>query len=185
MVKNTTGGNKQKGQARKYSNSSTQQSTKLRISENEYEQHGQVTQLLGNGMCYVDCIDSIKLCIIRGKFRGRGKKDNILKKGTWVLVGVRDWESISENKKQIQKCDLLEVYSDLDKEKLKTMPGKWAKFISNDNLFTQTSEVAGEFDFADDTNEEYKKIMEDEINRGSGQILKICEDDEEINVDDI
>jgi initiation factor 1A len=184
MVKNTTGGNKQKGQARKFANSSTQQSNKLRVSENEYEIHGQVTQLLGNGMCYVDCIDSIKLCIIRGKFRGRGKKDNILKKGTWVLVGVRDWESITENKKQMQKCDLLEVYSELDKEKLKTLPGKWTKFISNDNLFTQTTEVAGEFDFIDDTNEEYKKIMEDEINRGTAQIIKISED-EEINVDDI
>jgi len=185
MVKNTTGGNKQKGQARKFSNSAQQASNKLRVSEDEYEKYGQVTQLLGNGMCYVDCIDSIKLCIIRGKFRGRGKKDNILKKGTWVLVGVREWESVSDNKKQPQKCDLLEVYSDLDKEKLKTLPGKWSKFISNDSLFTQTSEVEGEFDFIDDTTEEYKKIMEDEINSGTRQIIKINEDDEEINVDDI
>jgi initiation factor 1A len=183
MVKNTTGGNKQKGQARKFSNPSTQ-SSKLRISENEYEKYGQVTQLLGNGMCYVDCNDSIKLCIIRGKFRGRGKKDNILKKGTWVLVGVREWESVNENKKQPQKCDLLEVYSDSDKEKLKTMPGKWSKFISNDNLFTQIPDNSSEFDFIDDTNEEYKKIMEEEFNAGT-KLIKINEEAEEINVDDI
>ena len=35
------------------------------------------------------------------------------------------------------------------------------------------------------TTEEYKKIMEDEINSGTRQIIKINEDDEEINVDDI
>ena len=37
MVKNTTGGNKQKGQARKFSNSAQQPSNKLRVSEDEYE----------------------------------------------------------------------------------------------------------------------------------------------------
>jgi initiation factor 1A len=184
MVKNTTGGNKHKGQARKFVNPS-QQSNKLRVSENEYEKYGQVTQLLGNGMCYVDCVDSIKLCIIRGKFRGRGKKDNILKKGTWVLVGLREWETVIENKSQPQKCDLLEVYAEHDKDKLKLMPGNWSKFISNDNIFTQNYENADNVDFIDDVNEEYKKIMEEDINFSSKNIIKINEEDEEINIDDI
>jgi hypothetical protein len=109
----------------------------------------------------------------------------ILKKGKLVLVGLREWENVIENKSQPQKCDLLEVYAEHDKDKLKLMPGNWSKFISNDNIFTQNYENADNVDFIDDVNEEYKKIMEEDINFSSKNIIKINEEDEEINIDDI
>jgi translation initiation factor 1A len=92
MVKNTTGGSKAKGQARKFT--SVPSSQKLRISDNEFELYAQVSALLGNGMCHVLCIDGIqRLCHIRGKFRGRGKRDNVIGRGSWLLIGLREWES--------------------------------------------------------------------------------------------
>ena len=52
---------------------------------------------------------------IRNKFKGRGKRDNMLKVGTWILVGPREYETTREK----EKCDLLEVYNPNDMEKLK------------------------------------------------------------------
>ena len=184
MVKNTTGGSKQKSQARKFSNNSIiKQSSKLRLVENDGELYAQVTSLLGNGMCYVECEDNVRLCIIRGKFRGRGKKDNMLKKGSWVLVGVREWEISTTDKKTQQKCDLLEVYSDYDKDRLKALPGPFKKFIANDSIFNNQDAEDG-IEFSDTTNEEYKQFMSQEIN-SSQRMIKICEDDQEIEIDDI
>lgn len=186
MVKNTTGGSKQKSQARKFSNSSViKQTSKLRMVENDGEMYGQVTSLLGNGMCYVQCEDNVKLCIIRGKFRGRGKKDNMLKKGSWVLVGVREWENSTSDKKAPQKCDLLEVYSDYDKDRLKVLPGPFKIFIANDNIFNNHDAEDG-IDFSDSTNEEYKQLMSQEIKSGSSiRMMKIQEDEQEVEIDDI
>ena len=70
-----------------------------------------------NGMVDVMCIDNVnRLCIIRNKFRGRGKRDNCVNIGTWVLIGEREWEATSTDKKP--KCDLLEVYNSSDVEQL-------------------------------------------------------------------
>jgi translation initiation factor 1A len=182
MVKNTTGGNKQKSQARKFSQPS-KQSSKLRVVEDEGEEYAQVTSLLGNGMCYVECDGSVKLCIIRGKFRGRGKRDNIIKKGSWVLVGIREWENAPTDKKSHQKCDLLEVYSDYDKERLKQIKGPWKQFIANDNEFSFNDEAT--FDFTDQAEEEYVNLVGTQ--RPQMTMLTLQEDaaEEEINVDDI
>ena len=30
---------------------------------------------------------------IRGKFLGKGKRDSVLSKGKWILVGLREWEN--------------------------------------------------------------------------------------------
>ena len=182
MVKNVTGGNKMKGQARKNSTSSRQVS-KLRVVEEEGEIYAQVSSMLGNGMCHVESEDSKRLCIIRGKFRGRGKRDNILKKGTWVLIGLREWDLNGGDTTKMQKCDLLEVYTDHDKERLKGTPGPWKKFIANDLMFQDIKEE--EFDFIDDKTEEYKKIMSEEFAGPSREIVQIKEDDEIIDFDDI
>jgi translation initiation factor IF-1 len=181
MVKNQTGGNKQKSQARKYSVNVRE--NKLRLSEDEGEKYAQVVSLLGNGMCYVIIDNNTKLlCIIRGKFKGRGKRDNIIKKGSWVLVGLREWEHAPNDKNKFQKCDLLELYSDYNKEQLKKIEGgPWKLFINNDNEFTHCD--TDDVEFAEDTNEAYKKIMQSELNATT--IIRIKEDDEEINVDDI
>jgi len=186
MVKNATGGSKTKGQARK--STSVPSSNRLRVSEDVRELYAQVTAVLGNGMCHVICIDSkTRLCHIRGKFRGRGKRDNFIGRGTWLLVGIRDWESgeSKEAKGKLQNCDLLEVYKDLDKDRLKTsVHVDWSAFIDNDKKNSNLEKVEESFEFTDKGTEEYELI----INQQSttvGMVENKEEEEEEINVDDI
>jgi len=108
MVKNKTGGNKSKKMGNKF----TVSSKKTRVPEEIDEQFALVTKIVGGNQCMVQCIDSReRLCCIRGKFSGKNKHANFVKAGSWVLVGVRSWET----SKTIQKSDLLEVYGDSDK----------------------------------------------------------------------
>lgn len=109
MVKNTTGGSKHKGMARKLVNAPV--SNKIRYSEDEDECYAKVTKMLGNGMCHVDLLHKDVLynnvvCHIRGKFRSRNKKSNLVTIGSTVLVGIRSWTS------KIDACDLLCIYND-------------------------------------------------------------------------
>jgi initiation factor 1A len=134
MPKNTKGGSGHRGLASKdcYTAKAT---AKTRISVDEYELYGQVKSMTGNGMCIVFCQDSkFRLCIIRGKFKGKGKRDNIIVAGSWVLVGLREFETEHDvgivdpgtltgkqkEKNKLDKCDLLEVYSEKDKKYLKS-----------------------------------------------------------------
>lgn len=110
MVKNT-GGGKHKNQARKFLNAPT--SSKLRLPEEDMECFAKVTSMSGNGMCRVDVAhnDSLILnvcCHIRGKFRGKHKKRNLVSRDSVLLIGLRDWTS------DLKHCDLLEVYTDID-----------------------------------------------------------------------
>jgi initiation factor 1A len=195
MVKNTKGGSGHKSQARKHETSGKQSSFKTRFSEDEYEYYAQVVAMLGNGMCHVMCKDGKKrLCIIRGKFRGRGKRDNNLSNGKWVLVGGRDFEAEKSGEgKNLEKCDLLEVYSDLDKERLKTLGG-FSEFVARDNNFAAISGAPDEsnFDFSDNVGEdEYNSLMSELKGPAPKQISLVSisenqdEDNYEINVDDI
>ena len=178
MVKNQTGGNKQNGQARKYA-SGNNSSAKLRISEDESEIYSQVTNVLGNGMCHVLGIDNVtRLCIIRGKFRGRNMRDNSLKRGSWVLVGLREWELLkttsSSGKTEYNKCDLLEVYSQSDVDRLKaSVSANWSPFIANDNLMNNISATDSEFKFMDPKEAEYRQLLEQERDNVGAQPIPI------------
>lgn len=115
MVKNSIGGNKSKKFANKNFNI---QDRATRFAKEEGELYAYVEKLMGNNMCQVTCIDGYqRSCVIRGKFLGKGKRDNILSKGKWVLVGLREWENSNKGSEK-EKCDLLEVYSDMDKQRL-------------------------------------------------------------------
>jgi translation initiation factor 1A len=187
MVKNTTGGSKTKGQARKLVSDSKTSSKALRISTDVFEVYAQVTKNLGNGMCHVLCVDNkARLCHIRGKFRGRGKRDNMIGLGSWILVGLREWEVGKDDTKKLENCDLLEVYSDYDKEKLKTTltTVNWSSFISNDNKNSKLDDNLDSIEFTDNV-DEYKHFMEEALKSGK-KIENIRVDDaEEINIDDI
>jgi hypothetical protein len=189
MVKNTTGGSKTKGQARKliYMDSKTTNKI-LRIATDPLEIYAQVTKNLGNGMCSVLCTDEIvRLCHIRGKFRGRGKRDNLVGLGSWLLVGIREWEKDKDDPKKPQNCDLLEVYSDFDKEKLKStiLTINWSNFVSNDNKNNKVEDDSNNIDFTDNI-DEYKNLIE-ETKKSGKQIdnIGIEEKEEEINFEDI
>ena len=114
MPKNNVGGNKVKKQGRKHTGDSDQKHT--RFAKEDGEVYAVVTKIEGGSNCQVKCYDNIsRLCIIRKKFKGKGKRDNSLSIGTWVLVGLRSWETTNSGR---EKCDLLEVYSSSDKNKI-------------------------------------------------------------------
>lgn len=169
MVKNITGGSGHKGQARKYTTTNNSNSNNTRLALEEGELYAQVTKNMGNGMCHVICQDEkIRLCFIRGKFRGRGKRDNTISMGKWVLIGTREYES--ERKDKLENCDLLEVYQDQDKSKLisRVPTMNWTIFLANDNAKTNSSGGEG-VTFIDERQEEYLKLMKSIEEEGPAQ----------------
>jgi translation initiation factor IF-1 len=136
MVKNAKGGNKSKKMGRKFLTAPINK--KIRLAQEEGEIYAVVTKNLGNGMFYANDTDGHELlCIMRQKFKGRGKRDNTVNPGGWVLVGVREFESCAK-----PKHDLLEVYTDIEKQKLKS---------SGNPIF---SKLRSEFDKGDRVEEE-------------------------------
>jgi len=108
MVKNTTGGSRHKGLARKLVNAPVNNT--IRLPQEQSECYARVLKMLGNGMCHVNLVykDSLYenvICHIRGKFRNRNKRSNLVSNGDTLLVGIRDWES------NIDNCDLLFIYN--------------------------------------------------------------------------
>jgi len=186
MVKNTKGGSGHKSQARKFVASKS--SNRTRLSNDESELYAFVVTKSGGDNMVVMCQDEKeRRCVIRGKFRSsRGKRDNFISKGSWILVGIRDWSSDN------QVCDLLEVYNENDKTKLKTVNGiNWNKFVSHDLECNNVSTTEDEsFQFANNTAEEdeYKQLVSD-TNQKQLKLHSINEEDEEqaqdINIDDI
>jgi len=183
MVKNTKGGSGHKSQARKFV--STKSSNKTRLAENEYELYAFVVTKSGGDNLIVMCQDEKeRRCIIRGKFRSsRGKRDNFISKGSWILVGIRDWSSDN------QLCDLLEVYNENDKIKLKTVNGiNWNKFVSHDLECSNISST--EEDYIQFTNtveeDEYNKLVS-ATNQQKLSLQPINEEEysQDINIDDI
>jgi initiation factor 1A len=166
MVKNTKGGGGNKKFARKFTTSKV--SNRLRVSVDEGELYAIVTKMLGNNMFQCYCIDGrLRLGRIRGKFAGRGKRDSMLSPGIWVLIGVREWEidklEDTSKKTKLQECDLLEVYSDLDKERLKdSVHNDWSILAKNDvtNLTNALDDDSG-FSFATDKDIERDMLIDE------------------------
>jgi initiation factor 1A len=162
MVKNVKGGSSHKKEASKFAKPNDNKvALKLRVSEDPYEVYAQITALLGNSMCHVICQDGkTRLCIIRGKFRGKRKRDNTLTKGKWVLIGLRDYEI--EKKDKLETCDLLDIYSDQDKDRLqsKVVDVNWTPFLNNDSINSQMPLILDGPRFIDEREEEYNRLME-------------------------
>ena len=54
-------------------------STKLRLAKEDGEMYAKVTKLFGNGMAEILCNDKVvRLLIIRRRFKGRNKRDNMI-----------------------------------------------------------------------------------------------------------
>jgi translation initiation factor IF-1 len=121
MVKNVAGGCNGKKVARKHT---TKGKNELRLSKSSDEKYAIVNRLLGN-TCDVICDDGVnRRCMIRGKFTGRNKRDNMLDNGTYILVGMREWvdeglHSKQTDNKNIKYCDLLEVYNSMERDILR------------------------------------------------------------------
>ena len=157
MVKNTHGGSGHKKFARKDTNGGGGRNARLRVSECSDEMYAIATKMCGNNMVQVHCLDDIlRLCHIRRNFSGRRKRDNFVSVGTWLLVGLRDYDegkgsasaaaSTTETSKKVKlpNCDLLEVYSSVEKEQLRnSIDARWNILTSKDTS-TLCSEATGE-----------------------------------------
>jgi RNase P/RNase MRP subunit p29 len=186
MVKNTQGGNKSKGFARK---NIVKKENALRVAYEEGEIYAQAVKIMGG--CFASAIDidgNPLRAHIRGKFRGRGKRDNFIGPGTWLLVGLHNWEQKAD---EIRNCDILEVYDDNDKNRLKNtvLSVDWSKFIANDSKTINSKEnendgLGGEITFADNSMMEYEEIIASQAAKSSSNII-VMNDGEEINVEDI
>ena len=186
MVKNTQGGSSHKKFARKF-NTGGIKNNKLRVSEDEGEIYGLATKMLGNNMFHCHCMDGIiRLGHIRGKFTGRGKRDNMVECGKWVLIGIREWDiSEKSSSKKMQQCDLLEIYSDADKLRLReSVLENWKLFDSNDSFKTENDDNVI---FGSDRDFERDNLIR-EMNSSVSEkiVLNVKEkDEEEINFEDI
>jgi hypothetical protein len=189
MVKNNTGGNKAKGFARK---NFTKRDTALRVADEDGEIYAQAVKVMGGSIASAIDIDGNPLrAHIRGKFRGRGKRDNFIAPGTWLLVGLHTWEADKSTAKmgEIRNCDILEVYSETDKNRLKTSVTSvnWSRFIANDTKTLgddKTGEDASGIEFADEATQEYEQLIAAQATSGTSNTI-IMDDGEEIDVDDI
>jgi translation initiation factor IF-1 len=118
MVKNTSGGTKTKGLARKHQNGSAGGGGggggggALRLPKNELEQLVVVTKMLGNGMCEVFNNDDQRfIAHIRNKFKGRNRRSNDISVNSFILVGLRDWEKPPKNADVIFVYDLNDYHA--------------------------------------------------------------------------
>ncbi len=145
--KNSFGGNKTKKAARKNLKDGDNFNKKIRyIINSDEELYAIVTKIVGNGMCNVICHDNIeRLCIIRQKFSGRNKQRNLISVGSWVIVGKRTWESVKQNK--LEKCDLLEIYDNSEKQKfIQECKTDISQLIKYENMQISGSENTGSYD---------------------------------------
>jgi translation initiation factor IF-1 len=184
MVKNKTGGSGHKGLARKSVNAS-KYGYKLRMALEEGEMYAVVIKVLGGSICSVLGSDNVtRSCVIRGKFRGGKKRDNRVSAGTLVLVGDREWASTSSKKDPV--CDLLEVYSDIDKEKLKRSE------LNINWSFTQLNESYeakpdNDITFSNMADNDYLDNMKNELENNVKNTIIDFDDgmDANVDVDDI
>lgn len=178
MVKNTTGGTKARGLARKHQSSGGGDS-RLRLPTDALEVVACVTKMLGNGMCEIYTNKDIRLIgHIRNKFRGRQKRNNMVTVSCFVLVGLRDWEN------PIKNCDILSIYDDAQVSQLKNMPN-----IAMDNILKRKLELSftgesnvGEFEFSKCTEEDMEEVPENIMKKSETFTI---EGMGEIDMDDI
>ena len=167
MVKNKKGGSSHKKMARKNVAPKGGYNKKLRKAVEEGEMYARVTAMLGGGHARIICADGIeRTLVIRGKFRGRNKRDNTLKLNTFVLVGL---QSVSFGaviqKGKLEKADLLEVYKEGQKEELIKLPGM-EKILDDESKEKQNEDLGFEVMTASET------FMEEVINEEDKSRLK-------------
>ena len=182
MVKNKKGGSGHKKMARKNVKPAFV-SRKLRKPQDPLEIYGRVISVHGGGHADVYCQDKkTRLLVIRGKFKGRNKRGNIIKHNSIVLVGLRDWEVIHPKKKQ--KVDLIFVYNENNLEELKKI-NEVQNILSENQKLTEDTDSPFEITYKEDNADE-EVVISSKVNK---KIQETKNDDsidfDSINFDDI
>ena len=160
MPKITGGGKGHKKRGRKHQGGGGGFSNKTRFSEDPLEMYAVCTKQYGQGNVEVTCHDNVsRMCVIRKKFKGRGKRDNAVIAGTWLLVGMREFEVRAAGKKE--KCDLLEVYRDNDKSVLQQHQShiNWSILKAQAPQGDEVGDDDDAFDFVDERTQKYTDLM--------------------------
>ena len=87
------------------------------------EMYAVVTKIYSGRKCDVIGTDGKTYsCNVRGKFlKGRRGGDASITIGAWLMVGFYDWEVRADGSKN---CDLLEIYTFIEKDKLRQLEGR-------------------------------------------------------------
>jgi len=153
MVKNLKGGSKSKQIGRKFVTAPVDR--KVRLIHEEGEIYAVVTKLLGNGMFTAnDTEGKERLVVMRNKFRGKGKRDNAVSLGSWVMIGERGFETGAK-----PKCDLLEVYTDIEKQKLKKSGNPVFLLLKSEYDNAGESNNDDGITFSNEDTEKYKELI--------------------------
>ena len=172
MVKNLKGGSKSKQIGRKFVTAPVDR--KVRLIHEEGEIYAVVTKLLGNGMFTAnDTEGKERLVVMRNKFRGKGKRDNAVSLGSWVMIGERGFETGAK-----PKCDLLEVYTDIEKQKLKKSGNPVFLLLKSEYDNSAESNNDDGITFSNEDTEKYKELI------ASVAEAQSSEDEEEEDSDD-
>ena len=119
----------------------------VRIAE-DGENYAIVVRRLGNGNFLVKLKDATeRICAIRQKFNRKNK--DVIEVGTWLLVADREYSTKKTH------CDMLEVYSKTEVNKLMEISNDWFVFTGEEQEKTETDydaivqEVVMDVDFND------------------------------------
>jgi hypothetical protein len=162
MVKNT-GGNKSKKVARKNAGSNSGNSQEVRRVNDPCEMYAAVTKIYSSRRCDVTGTDGKTYqCNVRGKFlKNKRAGNNALVPGVWIIIGFYDWEVRGDGSKT---CDLLEIYSPIEKDKLKQLEAHNLAAIMNIGELegTENEFTFSKFKDIDSSSEEEEEAIEEE-----------------------
>jgi hypothetical protein len=155
MVKNTHGGKYAKSFARK---SAQPTKTSLFIPEPPIEQFAVVSKFYGNKADVITHTGLTLNCFIRGRFKGKYKKNNFVQVNAIIAVALRDYEEPN-----YKNCDLIEVYKPQDIPIISKLPNinisNLLKFVQTNTMFGLTTDTNQDiyFDFDDGSDDEDEK----------------------------
>lgn len=181
MVKNKKGGSGHKKMARKNVAPKNAYRRKLRVVEEEGEIYARITGISGGGHAVIMCSDKkVRTLVIRGKFRGRNKRDNTIQLNSIVIAGLRSVSMGEVVTKKKEKADLLYVYNQHEMEELKKIPEIYD--IMDDTIKKETEDV---FEFDRSVNAKLDDSTIESINNKKITKEKITVGDTEFDWDDI
>jgi initiation factor 1A len=179
MVKNATGGKKAKGMASKHTKPKNKV---LRIIQEEGEQYGVVTEKLGGGHAKVACMDNTtRMVVIGSKF-----KNERLIRNQMVLIGLREWQTKIQGSDKLEKCDLLEIYTDIETDallhKYGTLSGPLIHLISKLETPGLSSHSSSDVIFSNDTTVDssmtISSVFPDEVEGSLASIMNTVADED-------